>query len=89
MEEIFKFSSQLKLGRDETLKAKPPDTSTNVKRPRTLDDVDAGNLRKHVDSISTLNGEAKNSLNTVDMAGNNNFNVVASKLREAMEVAME
>ncbi|KAK4837927.1 hypothetical protein QYF36_009598 [Acer negundo] len=42
-----------------------------------------------VDSISALNGEDEKSLNTVDVVGNSNFDVVASKLREAMKVAME
>ncbi|KAK3193380.1 hypothetical protein Dsin_024690 [Dipteronia sinensis] len=46
MEEIFKFSAQPELGRDETLMEKLHDIGTSVKRARTQDEKDTRNSRK-------------------------------------------
>ncbi|KAK1591938.1 hypothetical protein Q3G72_016303 [Acer saccharum] len=40
------FSAQLEQGRSAEVKEKPPDPNFNVKRSRTLEEYDAGNLRK-------------------------------------------
>ncbi|KAK4842543.1 hypothetical protein QYF36_023433 [Acer negundo] len=52
-----------------------------------MEAVDFENLSlpAKVDSSSNVNGEAKNNLCTVDVAGNSNFYVVASKLRKTIE----
>ncbi|KAK0575218.1 hypothetical protein LWI29_035643 [Acer saccharum] len=86
-------------GKQQSLCSQPNDMEEDIEDSEVLqllhkevmESVDADNISLPVkaDCISNLNGEAENSLVTVDVAGNNNFDMVALKLREAMEVATE